>query len=41
MGMRSDITVRTELEGGAENPAMREVHLGGKAVVVMEGAILA
>jgi pre-mRNA-processing factor 19 len=41
MGRRSDITVRTELEGGAENPVTREVHLGGKAVVVTGGAILA
>jgi len=41
MGRKSDITVRTELEGDAENPVMKEVHLGGKAVVVMEGVILA
>ncbi|KAK1831442.1 hypothetical protein QBC39DRAFT_283111 [Podospora conica] len=41
MGRKSDITIRTELEGDEENPVMKEVHLGGKSVVVMEGALLA
>lgn len=41
MGRKSDITVRTKLDADAGNKVMDEVHLGGKAVVVMEGSILA
>lgn len=41
MGRKSDITVLTKLDADAGNKVMDEVHLGGKAVVVMEGSLLA
>jgi len=40
MGRKSDITIQTELDGDGQSLAMKKVYLGGKSVVVMEGAIL-
>jgi len=41
MGRKSDITIRTELEGDGEKLAIKKVFLGGKSVVVMKGTLLA